>query len=70
MKPRNSLVYILAVLTTLPLVGTVAPAATIEVLQTFDFPAEVTATLQLTISEERFIVGTLIEFTCVDKVFF
>ena len=39
MKLKNPLVNILAVLT-LPLVGTVAPAATVEVLQTFDFPGE------------------------------
>ena len=38
MKPRHLFVQILAVLVALPLVGTVARAATIEVLETFDYP--------------------------------
>jgi hypothetical protein len=69
MKVKISLVYILAVLT-LPLVGTVAPAATIEVLQTFDFPGEGNATLPQKISDQGVMVGTVIDVNGVAKGFF
>ena len=69
MKLKNPLVYILAVLT-LPLVGTVAPAATIEVLQTFDYPAEGIATLPQKISDQGVMVGTFIDVNGVEKGFF
>ncbi len=65
MKLKNQVVYILAVLT-LPLVGTVAPAATVTVLQTFDFPdfpVETSATLPQKISDQGDIVGTVIDVT-------
>ena len=64
MKLKTSLAYILAVLTTLPLVGTVAPAATIEVVKTFDFPdfpVETSATLPQKISDQSDLVGTVID---------
>ena len=38
MKAKNLFIHILAVLISLPLIGTVAQAATIEVLETFDYP--------------------------------
>ena len=66
MKIKNPLVYILAVLITLPLVGTVAPAATITVLQTFDYPdlpSEIAATLPQKISDQGDLVGTVIDIT-------
>jgi hypothetical protein len=65
MKLKNRLVYILAVLTGTPLVGTVAPAATITVQQTFDYPyvVGVTATLPHKISDESDLVGTVIDQT-------
>ena len=70
MKPRNLLVCILAVLTTLPLVGTVASAATIQVLQTFDFPEAGDSTLPQKISDHGVIVGTVIDVNGVAKGFF
>jgi hypothetical protein len=70
MKSKNPLIYILAVLTTLPLVGTVAPAATIEVLQTFDFPGEGNTTLPQKISDQGVMVGTVIDVNGVTKGFF
>ncbi len=61
MQPRRSLIYILAALITLPLFGSVASAATIDILQTFDYPGSgVTATLPQKISDQTDLVGTLI----------
>ena len=53
MKAKNLFIHILAVLISLPLIGTVAQAATIEVLETFDFPGEGNATLPQKISDQR-----------------
>ena len=58
-KPRNSLIYILAVLVTFPLFGTVAPATTINIIQTFDYPGGI-ATLPQKIEDQTDLVGTLI----------
>jgi hypothetical protein len=66
MKPKTALVYILTVFTALPLVGTVAPAATVTVLQTFDYPdflEQTTATLPQKISDQGDVVGTVIDVT-------
>jgi len=70
MKPRNSLVYTLAVLTASLLAGTVAPAATIEVLQTFDFPGVGNSTLPQKISDQGVIVGTTLDASGVARGFF
>ena len=59
MQPKRSLIYILAALITLPLFGTVAPATTIDIIQTFDFPGA-TATLPQKISDQTVLVGTTI----------
>ncbi len=69
MKLKNGLVCILAVLT-LPLVGRVASAATIEVLQTFDFPGVGNATLPQKISDQGVMIGTVIKPTGVEQGFF
>ena len=69
MKLKNPLVYILAVLT-LPLVGTVAPAATIEVLQTFDYPGVGNSTLPQKFSDQGVMVGTVIDVNGVEQGFF
>ncbi len=65
MKPRNSLARILALLIALPLVGTVASAATLTVLQTFDYPyvAQTNATLPQKISDQGDLVSTVIDGT-------
>src|SRR5207247_282595 len=63
MKLKKRLVYMLAVLITTPLIGTVAPAATITVLQTFRFPGAPPATLAHKISDEGDLVGTFIDNT-------
>jgi hypothetical protein len=70
MKPKISLVYIFAVLITLPLVGTVAPAATIQVLKTFDYPGEGNATLPQKISDQGVVIGTVIDVNGVATGFF
>src|SRR5437016_219234 len=60
MRPKRSLIYILAVLITLLLFGTVAPATTIDVIVTFDFPGTtVTATLPQKIEDQTDLVGTV-----------
>ena len=59
MQPKRSLIYILAALITLPLFGTVAPATTIDIIQTFDFPGA-TATLPQKISDQTDLIGTTI----------
>ena len=72
MKVKNPLVCILAVLITLPLVGTVAPAATITVLQTFDYPdlpSEIAATLPQKISDQGDLVGTVIDISGIGQGF-
>ena len=62
MRLKNRLVYILAILITTPLVGTVAPAATIQVLRVFDYGGHpnVAATLPQKVSDQSDIVGTVI----------
>ncbi len=60
MKLKNTLVYTFAVLT-LPLTATIAPAASIQVLQTFDYPGIGNSTLPQKISDQGVIVGTVIE---------
>jgi hypothetical protein len=72
MKLQNRLVYILAVLITLPLVGTVAQAQTLTVLQRFDFPQrQVTtiATLPQKFSDQGDLTGTEIDSTGTAKGF-
>jgi len=69
MKLKNRLVYVLAVLITLPLLGTVAPAATITVLETFDFPGAGNNTLPQKINDHMTIVGSVIDSAGVTKGF-
>jgi hypothetical protein len=59
MQPKRSLIYILAALIALPLFEPVASATTIDIIQTFDFPAA-TATLPQKISDQLDLVGTTI----------
>jgi hypothetical protein len=61
MKVQNRFVYIFAVLIATPLVGTVVPAATLTVLQRFDFPDHLQATIATIphkISDQGDLVGT------------
>ena len=61
MQRKRSLIYILAVLITLPFFGSVAPATTIDVLMTFDYPGpNVIATLPQKIEDQTDLVGTFI----------
>ena len=60
MKAKNSLVFILAALT-LTLAASVAPAATITVLQTFAFPNASGPTLPQKMSDQGDLVGTVID---------
>lgn len=70
MKINNPLVYILAVLTALPFVATVAPADTVQVLQTFDYPGTGNSSMPQKISDQGVIVGTVIEGNGVVAGFF
>ncbi|MEO7723751.1 MAG: hypothetical protein ABIU29_03550 [Chthoniobacterales bacterium] len=70
MKLKNTLVYTFAVLT-LPLAATIVPAASIEVLQTFDyFPGIGNSTLPQKISDFGVIVGTVYQSSGVVGGFF
>ncbi len=60
MKVRHLFVCIIAVLAALPLIGTVASAATIEVIETFDFPGVGMLTQPQKINDKGDIVGTAI----------
>src|SRR6185436_15413572 len=70
MKRRYLFVNILTVLTTVLLTGTVAQAATIEVLETFDFPGTGNATLPQKINDHGVIVGIVIDANGVSSGFF
>ena len=61
MRLKNRLVYIFAILITTPLVGTVASAATLQVLRVFDYGghANVLATQPQKVSDQSDIVGTV-----------
>lgn len=63
MKARHLFVHIVAVLVALPLIGTMASAATIEVIETFDFPGVGRLTQPQKINDNGDIVGTVIEAT-------
>ena len=69
-KSQNLLVHLFAILSALGLAGTVAPAATIEVLQTFEFPGDGNSTLPQKISDQGVIVGTVIEGSGIVAGFF
>jgi len=60
MQPKRSLIYILAALITLPFFGTVAPATTIDVFQTFDIATDGSSTLPQKISDQTDLIGTTI----------
>jgi hypothetical protein len=60
MQPKRSLIYILAVLITLPFFGSVATATTIDVIVTFDYPGGATATMPQKIEDQTDLVGTVI----------
>jgi len=59
MQPKRFLVYIFAGLVTRLLFGTVAPATTIDIIGTFDFPGG-TATLPQKISDQLDLIGTTV----------
>ena len=62
MRLKNRLVYILAILITTSLVGTVAPAATLHVLRVFDYGNHATgaSTQPQKVSDQSDIVGSVI----------
>lgn len=59
MHPKRPFIYILAVLITLPLFGTVAHATTIDIIQTFDFPGAI-ATMPQKISDQLDLIGSTV----------
>ncbi len=69
MKAKNMFIHILAVLISLPLIGTVAQAATIEVLETFDYPGTGNQTLPQKINERGDIVGVFLDSNGVSRGF-
>ena len=69
MKTRNLFMNILGVFIALVLAGTVAPAATITVLETFDFPGAGNNTLPQKINDGGLIIGSVIDSAGVTKGF-
>jgi hypothetical protein len=69
MKTRNLFMNILGVFIALLLAGTVAPAATIILLETFDFPGVGNNTLPQKINDHMTIVGSVIDSAGVTKGF-
>ena len=69
MKAKNLFIHILAVLISLPLIGTVAQAATIEVLETFDYPGTGNQTLPQKINERGDVVGVFLDSNGVSRGF-
>src|SRR5712691_1790832 len=61
MKTRHLFSHILAVLLAFPLLGTSARAATIEVLQTFDYPGTGNQTRPQKINDRGVIVGIFLD---------
>src|SRR5262249_22256200 len=61
MKKSNLFMNILGVFIALILAGTVAPAATITVLETFDFPGTGKNTLPESINDNGLIVGIVVD---------
>ena len=62
MKPRQLFIRILAVLFAIPLAGTVAQGATIEVIETFDYPGSLLTRPQK-INDSGIIAGLFIDST-------
>ncbi len=60
MKTKKPLACLLATIA-LPLIATIAPAATIEVLQTYDFPGVGNNTLPQKISDQGVIINTVVK---------
>src|SRR5215510_11981249 len=60
---------ILAVLIALPLAGTVATAATIEIIETFDYPGPGNLTLPQKLDDRRVVVGIVIDAAGVARGF-
>ena len=67
MKTRNLFMNILGIFIALLLAGTVAPAATITVLETFDFPGTGNNTLPQKINDGGLIVGIVVDSLGVSK---
>jgi hypothetical protein len=69
MKTKNLFMNVLGVFIALLLAGTVAQAATIIVLETFDFPGAGNNTLPQKINDDGLIVGSVIDSAGVTKGF-
>jgi hypothetical protein len=71
MRRKNWLVYILAILITTPLVGTVASATTLQLLRVFDYGGHATgaSTQPQKVSDESDIVGTVINLDGTEQGF-
>jgi hypothetical protein len=69
MKTRNLFMNILGIFIALILAGTVAPAATIEVIETFDYPGPGNLTLPQKINDTRVVVGIVVDAAGVTRGF-
>ena len=69
MKLRNLFVHLLAISMALPLVGRVAPAATVELIETFDYPGTGNATLPQKLNDQGLVVGVAVDTAGVTRGF-
>ena len=70
MKPRHLIIKTLAVLAALPLAGSLARAATVEVIETFDYPGTGNLTRPQKINDNGDIIGAYVDPTGVTRGFF
>jgi len=69
MKVRNLFVHLLAGLIILPLAGTIAKGATVELIETFDYPGTGNATLPQKLNDRGLVVGVVIDAAGVTRGF-
>lgn len=70
MKTKHLLIQILAVLLAFPLTGTSVRAATIEVLETFDYPGEGNQTRPQKINDRETVAGIYVDSAGVSRGFY
>jgi hypothetical protein len=69
MKVRNLFVHLLAGLIALPLGVAVAPGATVELIETFDYPGTGNATLPQKLNDDGIVVGVVVDAAGVTRGF-
>jgi len=69
MKAKNLFAHLLAVSLALPLTGAAARAATVELIETFDYPGTGNATLPQKLNDQGIVVGVVVDTAGVTRGF-